>query len=50
MPSFGSMALENAVSAAMLDTTLIVGGYIKTTLINASAIAIGSLSGAGSLA
>jgi hypothetical protein len=33
------------VEVAKLGTTVIQGGYIKTTLINASAISIGSLSG-----
>jgi len=50
VPSFGSLAYQSMVSAAMLDTTVISGGYIKTTLINASAIAISGLSGYGSLA
>ncbi len=39
-PTLGSLAAASAVSLAMLDTTVIVGGFIKTTLINASAIAI----------
>jgi len=36
--SLGSLAYDNAVSLAKLDTTIIEGGYIKTSLINANAI------------
>ena len=46
----GNLAYADAVSMAMLDSTIIVGGYIKTSLIQTSAIYIGSLNGAGSLA
>lgn len=44
-PVLGALAYQNLVSDALLDTTVIVGGYIKTSLINAGAILIGSLSG-----
>ena len=36
--SLGSLAYANTVSLAKLDTTIIEGGYIKTSLINANAI------------
>lgn len=36
--NLGSLAYENTVSLAKLDTTIIEGGYIKTSLINANAI------------
>lgn len=36
--SLGALAYENTVSLAKLDTTIIEGGYIKTSLINANAI------------
>ncbi|WP_407499612.1 phage tail protein [Elizabethkingia anophelis] len=39
--SLGVLAWKNAVDKAMLDDTIIEGGYIKTTLINAQAIVIG---------
>ncbi|ATC39588.1 phage tail protein [Elizabethkingia anophelis] len=39
--SLGGLAWKNAVDKAMLDDTIIEGGYIKTTLINAQAIVIG---------
>lgn len=39
--TLGTLAYQNLVGKAMLDTTLIVGGYIDTTLINTSAIIIG---------
>jgi len=37
-PNFGDLATEDEVSAAMCDTTLISGGYLKTTLIEADSI------------
>jgi hypothetical protein len=40
----------DVVGLDQLNSTVIDGGYIKTSLINAGAIAIGDLSGAGSLA
>lgn len=43
--TLGTLAYNSAVSAAMLDSTIIVGGYIKTTLLDVSAIIVnGSLS------
>ena len=36
--SLGSLAYENAVSSAMLDSTIISGGYIKTSLIDVDAL------------
>ncbi|MCL1652597.1 phage tail protein [Elizabethkingia miricola] len=39
--NLGVLAWKNAVDKAMLDDTIIEGGYIKTTLINAQAIVIG---------
>jgi hypothetical protein len=42
----GAMAYEEMVSIAKLDSTVIQGGYIKTSLIQTSAIVIGDLSGA----
>ena len=50
--SLGSLAYESMIGAAKLDSTVIEGGYIKTSLINASAIKISSsnVTGLGSLA
>ena len=45
----GNLAYSDLVSTAMLDSTVIVGGYIKTSLINAGAIVISSLSGASTV-
>lgn len=46
----GDLAMLDLVSAAILDTTIIVGGYIKTSLINVSAIKVaGSLIDTGQL-
>jgi hypothetical protein len=42
--SAGDMAYEDLVSAAKLDTTVIVGGYIKTSLLTANNITTGTLS------
>ena len=39
----GNLAYEDMVSAAKLDSTIIDGGYIKTSLINANTIAAGTL-------
>ena len=39
----GSLAYYNMVSAALLDTTVIVGGYIKTSLLTATNIRTGTL-------
>lgn len=39
----GSLAYDDAVGLAKLDDTIITGGYIKTTLLNASNIKTGSL-------
>jgi len=36
--SLGAMAYQSMVSLAKLDTTIVEGGYIKTSLINADAI------------
>jgi len=44
----GSLAYRNNVSTAQLDSTIISGGYIKTSLIETGAIVIGDLSGADS--
>ena len=41
--SAGDLAYLNLVSAAKLDTTVIVGGYIKTSLLTASNIQTGTL-------
>ncbi|WP_319505136.1 hypothetical protein [Bacteroides graminisolvens] len=41
--SLGSLAYLNAVSLAKLDSTIVEGGYIKTSLIDANAIITGSL-------
>lgn len=41
---------DEVISLAKLGNTIIEGGYVKTTLINTSAIVIGDLSGAGTLA
>ena len=48
--SFGELALLDMISAAKCDETLIVGGYLKASLIQASNIYVGELDGAGSLA
>ena len=50
--SLGSLAWRNAVGKAQLDSTVIEGGYIKTTLINASALTISGsqVSGLGLIA
>jgi hypothetical protein len=44
-PSLGSLAGADMVSAAMLDETVIVGGYVKTSLLTADNIAAGTLTG-----
>lgn len=36
--SLGSLAYDNAVTLAKLDSTIVIGGYIKTTLINANEV------------
>ena len=41
--SLGSLAYKNLVSLAVLDETIIEGGFIKTTLINAKAIVTAAL-------
>ena len=41
--SAGDMAYEDLVSAAKLDSTVIVGGYIKTSLLTANNIQTGTL-------
>jgi hypothetical protein len=41
--SLGAMAYQNAVSLAKLDSTIVEGGYIKTSLIDANAIITGTL-------
>lgn len=48
----GDMAYEDIVELAKLGSTIIQGGYIKTTLINAAALVIGSgqVTGLGDLA
>lgn len=38
--SLGALAFENAIDLAKLDDTIIVGGYIKTTLLDVNAIRI----------
>jgi hypothetical protein len=44
--SAGALAYKNLVGTAQLDSTIISGGYIRTSLIQTSAIVIGDLSGA----
>ena len=39
----GSLAYYNMVSAALLDSTIIIGGYIKTSLLTATNIRTGTL-------
>lgn len=41
--SLGQMAYQNMVSLAKLDSTIVEGGYFKTSLIDANAIITGSL-------
>lgn len=41
--SLGQMAYQNMVSLAKLDSTIVEGGYLKTSLIDANAIITGSL-------
>ncbi|MFV0327707.1 MAG: hypothetical protein ACK5LF_25600 [Bacteroides xylanisolvens] len=41
--SLGSLAYQNMVSLAKLDSTIVEGGYIKTSLIDANAIITGQL-------
>lgn len=41
--SLGAMAYQNMVSLAKLDSTIVEGGYFKTSLIDANAIITGSL-------
>jgi hypothetical protein len=41
--SLGAMAYQNMVSLAKLDSTIVEGGYIKTSLIDANAVITGSL-------
>lgn len=41
--NLGSLAYQSMVSLAKLDTTIVEGGYIKASLINASAIVTGAL-------
>jgi len=41
--SLGSLAYKSAVSSAMLDSTIISGGYIKTSLIDVDAITVNKL-------
>lgn len=43
--SAGSLAYMSLVGAAQLDTTVIVGGYIKTSLLTADNIIAGTLTG-----
>jgi len=43
--SFGNMAWEDLVGLAKLDTTVIVGGYVKTSLLTADNIVTGTLTG-----
>lgn len=43
--SAGSLAYLSAVGTAQLDSTVIVGGYIKTSLLTASNIIVGTLTG-----
>lgn len=42
--SLGGLAYDNLVGLAKLDNTIIIGGYIQTSLINTGAISIGSFS------
>ncbi len=41
--SLGSLAYVSAVSLAKLDTTIVEGGYIKTSLIDAASVVTGQL-------
>lgn len=43
--SAGDLAYQDMVSSAMLDSTVIVGGYIKTSLLTADNITTGTLTG-----
>jgi hypothetical protein len=40
--TLGTLAYNNAVSSAMLDSTVISGGYIKNTLLDTNAIVVSS--------
>ena len=46
--SLGSLAYKSTVSSAMLDSTIISGGYIKTSLIDVDAIAVNKLEASNS--